>query len=77
MPELDGLAATRRIRQLEAESGAIRTPIIALSAHALVGFSTECQEAGMDGYLAKPIHPDELFALTKSIYASECAPVAD
>jgi CheY-like chemotaxis protein len=67
MPELDGLAAARRIRTIEAERAAVRTPIIALSAHALVGFSAECEEAGMDGYLAKPIRPDELFALTRSI----------
>jgi CheY-like chemotaxis protein len=67
MPELDGLAAARRIRELEAERGLERTPIIALSAHALVGFSAECAAAGMDGYLAKPIRPDELFELTRSI----------
>jgi signal transduction histidine kinase/CheY-like chemotaxis protein len=67
MPELDGLAAARRIREIEAASGAAPTPIIALSAHALVGFSTECQEAGMDGYLAKPIQPEELFALTQKL----------
>ncbi|QDT71829.1 Signal transduction histidine-protein kinase BarA [Lacipirellula limnantheis] len=69
MPELDGLAAARRVRELEAERDVERTPIIALSAHALVGFSAECQEAGMDGYLAKPIRPDELFALTRSLAA--------
>ena len=68
MPELDGLAATRRVRAIEAERGGdARTPVIALSAHALVGFSAECEEAGMDGYLAKPIRPDELFDLTRSL----------
>ncbi|MBL9163285.1 MAG: response regulator [Planctomycetaceae bacterium] len=69
MPELDGLTAARRVRELEAERDVERTPIIALSAHALVGFSAECQDAGMDGYLAKPIRPDELFALTRSLAA--------
>jgi two-component system sensor kinase len=67
MPELDGLAAARRIREIEGERNCRRTPIIALSAHALVGFSADCADAGMDGYLAKPIRPDELFELTRSI----------
>jgi CheY-like chemotaxis protein len=75
MPELDGLAATRRVRAIEAERGGVRTPVIALSAHALVGFSAECEEAGMDGYLAKPIRPDELFDLTRSL-ADQTAPPA-
>jgi CheY-like chemotaxis protein len=61
MPELDGLGGTRLIRQIEAERGGRRTPVIALSAHALKGYSEECQSAGMDGYIAKPIRPDELF----------------
>jgi signal transduction histidine kinase/CheY-like chemotaxis protein len=67
MPELDGLAAARRLREIEAARGGGRTPVIALSAHALVGFSAECAEAGMDGYLSKPIRPDELFAVTRQI----------
>ena len=69
MPELDGLAASRRIRELEEGAVRSRTPIIALSAHALVGFTAECAEAGMDGYLAKPIRPEELFELTHKIAA--------
>src|SRR5690606_15979213 len=52
MPELDGLAASRRIREIEADREGERTPIIALSAHAFKGFSEECQGAGMDGYIA-------------------------
>jgi two-component system sensor histidine kinase/response regulator len=67
MPELDGLAAARRLREIESSRGAARTPIVALSAHALVGFSADCEAAGMDGYLAKPIRPDELFALTQAV----------
>jgi len=74
MPELDGLAATRRVRAIEAERGGARTPVIALSAHALVGFSAECEEAGMDGYLAKPIRPDELFDLTRSLAEQPASP---
>jgi len=55
MPGLDGLAATRRIRALEG-SGA-EVPIIAVTANALRGDDERCLEAGMDGYIAKPIEP--------------------
>ncbi|HLW68167.1 MAG TPA: response regulator, partial [Gemmataceae bacterium] len=62
MPDMDGFAATRRIRQRE-QSGTRRLPIIALTAHALQGFREECLAAGMDDYLAKPIQPDALLAI--------------
>jgi CheY-like chemotaxis protein len=60
MPRVDGLAATRMIRDLDEVQGT-HTPIVGLSAHALVGFRERCLEAGMDGYITKPIQPDELF----------------
>jgi two-component system sensor kinase len=62
MPDLDGLAATARIRAAEEPSGR-RTPIIAMTAHALVGFREQCLAAGMDGYITKPIQPAELFRI--------------
>ncbi len=59
MPGLDGFEATRRIREL-GERG--RVPIIAMTANALKGDEQRCIEAGMDDYVAKPIHPQALYA---------------
>jgi signal transduction histidine kinase/CheY-like chemotaxis protein len=60
MPEMDGLAATRAIRELEAAAGR-RTPIVAVTAHASAEDRVRCLEAGMDGFLAKPIQAAELY----------------
>ncbi|MEO2048328.1 MAG: response regulator, partial [Pirellulales bacterium] len=66
MPTMDGLEATRTIRQSESER--VRTvPIIAMTAHAVSGFREQCQAAGMDGYISKPIQPQELFQTLESI----------
>ena len=56
MPTMDGYQLAEAIRSEEAvEPGAGRTPIVALTANALVGEADRCSEAGMDGYLAKPV----------------------
>ncbi len=62
MPRLDGLEASRRIRDLEREQGRPRTPIIAMTANAMHQDRSDCLAAGMDDYLAKPVRQDDLAA---------------
>jgi CheY-like chemotaxis protein/HPt (histidine-containing phosphotransfer) domain-containing protein len=59
MPEMDGLAATAEIRRLEEPMGH-RTPIVAMTAHALKSDEQRCLECGMDGYVSKPVDAQKL-----------------
>jgi len=68
MPEMDGFEATAAIREREKDNGG-HMPIIALTAHAMKGDMERCLTAGMDGYLSKPIRPQELDNLLEKYLA--------
>jgi len=76
MPRMDGLAATRAIREREAATGRVRTPIIALTANAMAHQITAYAAAGMDSHVSKPIDARKLFlALEATLDGAE--PAAD
>jgi len=70
MPEVDGLDATRQIRAWEREAGR-RTPIVAMTAHAMKGDRERCLAAGMDDYVSKPLRPSELFKTIEAYAPTE------
>jgi CheY-like chemotaxis protein len=69
MPEMDGFKATAAIRQGERKNGK-HLPIIAMTAHAMSGDKERCLDAGMDGYVSKPIRADDLFSVVAQVLAS-------
>ncbi len=73
MPEMDGLEATAAIRRAEAHTGQ-RVPIIAMTAHAMKGDRDRFLAAGMDGYVAKPVRPHELYAAVEGAETGPLAP---
>jgi CheY-like chemotaxis protein len=70
MPEMDGLEAARRLRQVRPDAGE-RPWIIALTANAMQGDREMCLEAGMDDYLTKPIRVDRLIEVLNEVPVRE------
>ncbi|MGD0512496.1 MAG: DAHL domain-containing protein [Terriglobales bacterium] len=70
MPEMDGLEATAAIRHREKSSGT-HLPIIAMTANAMIGDKEHCLQAGMDGYVAKPLSAKDLFGAIESVLKRE------
>ena len=68
MPEMDGLEATAAIREREKTTG-YHIPIIAMTAHALKGDEERCLQAGMDGYISKPIRREALLEMIDRLVA--------
>jgi signal transduction histidine kinase/CheY-like chemotaxis protein/HPt (histidine-containing phosphotransfer) domain-containing protein len=73
MPGLDGIDATREIRATEEQTGR-RTPIVAMTAHAMSGDSARCLSAGMDTYLAKPLSKELLLRTIEAMIKQENDP---
>ena len=73
MPLMDGHAASQKIREIEAAKSLLRTPIIGITAHALIGDKEKCIEAGMDDYIAKPVSTDMFISKIYSWLDSETA----
>jgi len=72
MPEMDGLETTLMLREKERRRG-VHLPIIAMTAHAFDRDRERCLEAGMDGYIAKPIQPERLYELIEQVTAASAA----
>ena len=70
MPQLDGIETTRRIRGFEAGQPGRQTPILALTANTLVEDRYACFEAGMDGFLIKPLDREKLTEALAGLAAS-------
>jgi signal transduction histidine kinase/ligand-binding sensor domain-containing protein/CheY-like chemotaxis protein len=70
MPEMDGFKATSEIRKMEKITGQ-HIPIIAMTAHAMLGDRARCMEAGMDYYISKPVNRDELVKTIESASQSK------
>jgi PAS domain S-box-containing protein len=73
MPNLNGFEATAAIRQHESDRG-VHLPVLAMTAHALTGDRERCLDAGMDGYLSKPMDLDALVTLVEAAAGAGTSP---
>ena len=73
MPGMDGIEAAKAIRDLEAKLSRPRTPIVALTADAMETGRRACREAGMDGFLTKPVEPTQLDDMFAAFFPDETA----
>jgi CheY-like chemotaxis protein len=71
MPVLDGLSATRELREIERRQGLRRTPVIAVTANAMAEDRERCLAAGMDDYISKPFRREDLRAALSRIQPAE------
>ncbi|MCX5873831.1 MAG: response regulator, partial [Deltaproteobacteria bacterium] len=69
MPIMDGFEATKAIRDKEKLTGG-HLPIVAMTAHAMIGDKEKCLAVGMDGYVSKPINPNELSSVIENVFKS-------
>ncbi|HSR37175.1 MAG TPA: response regulator, partial [Desulfurivibrionaceae bacterium] len=69
---MDGFEATAAIRKREGETGR-HLPILALTAHAVKGYEEKCLAAGMDGYISKPVKPQELLRELQRVFTKVAA----
>ncbi len=76
MPEMDGFETTAAIREREQTTGN-HLPIFAMTAHAMKGDRERCLDAGMDGYLTKPIQARLLYEAVEGVRPAEPAPAAE
>ena len=67
MPEMDGFEATHAIREREIRQGLVKTPIVAMTAHAMASDQERCLSAGMNGYVSKPIHKANLLQVLADV----------
>ena len=68
MPVLDGLQATRLIRESEMQKQYSHKPIIGLTAHAIQGYKDKCLDAGMDAYACKPFQAKDLIEVIQKVF---------
>ena len=73
MPDMDGFELTAAVRRAEAGTGR-HLPVVAMTAHAMAGYRERCLASGMDGYVAKPIRDEELWAEIRRVAPADDGP---